>query len=166
MNKRYEESTEKELQMALKHMKSCSISLTTREREIKLYWDTICLSLSKYATSDDSFLEDCSWGVSLLSSAVHAKVTSVVSNSLWPSGPQPTRLLCRWDSPGKNTGVDCHARAPGDLPDPGIEPASLMSPALAGGFLTTSSTTWEALVGCWLDVKQYNPYGGQFGNMI
>ena len=21
---------------------------------------------------------------------------------------QPTRLLCPWDSPGKNTGVDCH----------------------------------------------------------
>ena len=27
----------------------------------------------------------------------------------------------------------------GDLPDPGIEPASLISPALAGGFLTTSA---------------------------
>ena len=26
---------------------------------------------------------------------------------------------------------------PGDLPDPGIEPASLTSPALAGGFFTT-----------------------------
>ena len=32
---------------------------------------------------------------------------------------------------------------PGDLPDAGIEPMSLMSPALAGGFFTTS-TTWEA----------------------
>ena len=31
---------------------------------------------------------------------------------------------------------------PEDLPDPGIEPASLMSPALAGGFFTTSAT-WE-----------------------
>ena len=30
-----------------------------------------------------------------------------------------------------------------DLPDPGIEPASLKSPALAGGLLTTS-TPWEA----------------------
>ena len=30
-----------------------------------------------------------------------------------------------------------------DLPDPGIEPKSLLSPALAGGFFTTS-TTWEA----------------------
>ena len=32
---------------------------------------------------------------------------------------------------------------PGDLPDPGIELESLRSPALAGGFFTTS-TTWEA----------------------
>ena len=32
---------------------------------------------------------------------------------------------------------------PGDLPDPEINPSSLMSPALAGRFLTTSAT-WEA----------------------
>ena len=32
----------------------------------------------------------------------------------------------------------------GDLPDPGIEPMSLMSPALVSRFFTTS-TTWEAL---------------------
>jgi len=30
---------------------------------------------------------------------------------------------------------------PWDLADPGIEPASLMSPALAGGFVTTSTTS-------------------------
>ena len=34
---------------------------------------------------------------------------------------------------------------PGDLPDPGIEPASLTSAALAGRLVTTSAT-WEALV--------------------
>ena len=33
--------------------------------------------------------------------------------------------------------------SPGDPPNPGIEPLSLMSPASTGGFLTTSST-WEA----------------------
>ena len=32
---------------------------------------------------------------------------------------------------------------PGDRPNPGIEPESLTTPALAGGFFTTS-TTWEA----------------------
>ena len=31
---------------------------------------------------------------------------------------------------------------PGDLPDPGIEPLSLMSPALAGGLFTTSTTCY------------------------
>ena len=34
---------------------------------------------------------------------------SVVSNSLRPHGPQPARLLCPWNSPGKNTGVGCHS---------------------------------------------------------
>ena len=34
-------------------------------------------------------------------------------------------------------------RPPGDLPDSGIEPRSLMSPALTDGFFTTSAT-WEA----------------------
>ena len=32
---------------------------------------------------------------------------------------------------------------PGDLPNPGIEPISLTSPALEGGFFN-SSVTWEA----------------------
>ena len=32
----------------------------------------------------------------------------------------------------------------GNLPDPGIKPVSLMFPALAGRFFTTSAT-WEAL---------------------
>ena len=36
---------------------------------------------------------------------------------------------------------------PGDLPHPGIEPASLMSPALTGGFFIMS-TTFEAQAGC------------------
>ena len=34
---------------------------------------------------------------------------------------------------------------PGDLSDLGMEPESLMSPALAYGFFTTTAT-WEALV--------------------
>ena len=58
-------------------------------------------------------------------------------------GLQPARLLYPWDSPGKNTGVGCHALLQGILSYLGIEPASLMSPALAGRFFTTSAT-WEA----------------------
>ena len=36
------------------------------------------------------------------------QVTSVVSDSVQPHRQQPTRLPRPWDSPGKNTGVDCH----------------------------------------------------------
>jgi len=59
-----------------------------------------------------------------------------MSNSLQPYGLWPTRLLCSWDSPGKK-----HWNG---LPYP---PTSLMSPALAGGFFTTS-IIWEALCVC------------------
>ena len=39
------------------------------------------------------------------------KVKILVSQScltLQPRGLYLTRLLCPWDSPGRNTGVDCH----------------------------------------------------------
>ena len=49
---------------------------------------------------------------------------SVMSNSLWPHGVWPTRFLCPWNSPDKNTGVGCHLPLPGDNPNPGIEPES------------------------------------------
>ena len=41
---------------------------------------------------------------------------SVVSDSLWPHGLGPARLLHPWDSPGKNTGVGCHALFQGIFP--------------------------------------------------
>ena len=48
-----------------------------------------------------------------------------LSNSLGPHELQLARLLCPWDSPGKNTGwLPCPP--PGVLPHPGIEPTSLM----------------------------------------
>ena len=48
----------------------------------------------------------------------------------------------REDSPGKNTGVGCHAFLQGIFHHLGIKPTSLTSPALTGGFFTTG-TTWE-----------------------
>ena len=42
----------------------------------------------------------------------------------------------------KNSGVGCHAFLQGIFPTQGSKP-NLLSPALAGGFFTTS-TTWEA----------------------
>ena len=37
----------------------------------------------------------------------------VMSKSLRPRGLQPARLLCPWDSPGKDTGAGWHARLQG-----------------------------------------------------
>ena len=55
---------------------------------------------------------------------MHAcSVSSVMSDSLWPYGLQPTRLHGPWVSPGKNTGVGCHA-------------------LLKGIFLTRGSNPW------------------------
>ena len=48
---------------------------------------------------------------------------------------RPNRL-CPWNSPGKNTRVGCHFLPQGSS-DPGVESMSLLSPVLAGGFLTT-----------------------------
>ena len=41
---------------------------------------------------------------------------SIVSDSLWPYGLLPTRLLCLRNSSGKNTGVDCHSLLQGIFP--------------------------------------------------
>ena len=43
---------------------------------------------------------------------------------------------------------------PGDLPVPGIEPASLASPALAGGLLTTTAI-WDSLMLCLVMVSSF-----------
>ena len=48
--------------------------------------------------------------------------------------------------------------SPGDLPDPRIEPLSLMSPALAGEFFT-ASTTWEASFSSELSSIMFFPWG-------
>ena len=45
---------------------------------------------------------------------------SVVSDSLWPYGLWRTRLLCPWDSPGKDTGVCHHFLLQGILPTQGL----------------------------------------------
>ena len=42
-----------------------------------------------------------------------------VMSLLWPHGLWPARLLCAWDSPGKNTGVGCHSLLQGVLPTQG-----------------------------------------------
>ena len=51
-----------------------------------------------------------------------SSVASVVSDSLGPYGLWPVRLLCPWDSPGKNIRVSCHALLQGIFPTQGLNP--------------------------------------------
>ena len=65
----------------------------------------------------------------------------VMSDSVQPHGLQPTlqpaRLRCKWDFPGKNTGVGFSSfRKPSQ---PRVKPASPMSPGLAGRFVTAET---------------------------
>ena len=60
--------------------------------------------------------------------------------TLWTVAHQ-TPLSMGFSKQEHGNGLPCPP--PGHFPDPGIELASLVSPALASGFFTTS-TTWEA----------------------
>ena len=61
--------------------------------------------------------------------------------TLWTTACQAVSMV--FSRQEQRNGLPCPP--PRDLPDPGMEPTSLLSPALAGRFLTTSST-WEALI--------------------
>ena len=47
---------------------------------------------------------------------------SVASNYLQPHGLQLIRFLCPWNSPSKNTGVDCHFLLQRIFPTQGLNP--------------------------------------------
>ena len=74
-----------------------------------------------------------------------------MSNSL-----PPARLLCPWDSPGKNTGVGCQALLRG-FPDPGNKARCPVSPALqAGSFPLVPPgellhVSWVTFISCWAE---------------
>ena len=69
---------------------------------------------------------------------------SVVSDSLWPRGLQPTRLLHPWDFPGKSTGVGCHFLLQGIFLTQGLSPHLL---TLAGRFFSTESPGKPIIIG-------------------
>ena len=64
---------------------------------------------------------------------------SVMSDSLtlWTGAPQAPWSM---GFPRQEYCSGLPFPTPGDLPDPGIEPLSLTSPTLEGGFFTTSAT--------------------------
>ena len=79
-----------------------------------------------------------------------------MSNSLWHCGLQPTRLLCPWGVSKQEYWSGLPWTPSGDLPNPGMEPKSLMSPKLAGRFFTTRAS-WEAWRDTWSN-RQVRPW--------
>ena len=77
-----------------------------------------------------------------LSQVIVTVLCSVVSDSLQPPGLQPTRPLCPWDSPGKNTGVGCHALLQSIFPTQGWNSSLIHLLHWRAGSLLMS--TWEA----------------------
>ena len=60
--------------------------------------------------------------------------------SVRPHRRPPTRLLCLWDSPGKNTGVGCHALLEGIFLTQGLNPCLLHCSCIAGRSFTREAT--------------------------
>ena len=81
--------------------------------DVRFAYNLLGLPLSA-AESADVFVEQEASDLFLPGSFVVALVPK--------SCPTPARLLCPWDSPGKNTGLGCHFLLQGNLPDTGIEP--------------------------------------------
>ena len=94
---------------------NCFLYPSTVYRGCKWFY-YFCLLTSLLATCTDDFLPllySCLWKWKWKWSH------SVVANSLWPHGLQPTRLLCPWNFPGKSTGVGCHFLLQGIFPTQG-----------------------------------------------
>ena len=90
------------------------------------------------------------------------KAALVVSDSWQPGGLQPARLLCPWDSPGKSTGVGCHALLQGIFPSQGLnrwllcllwllrwQAESLPLSHLGSPYMVISAQNWQMLASFW-----------------
>ena len=85
---------------------------------------------------------------SLANTCLRLRVCSVASSSLQGHEPQPARLICPWNFPGKNTGVGCHFLLQRIFPSQRSNLHLLASPALVDGFFTTSAP-WGAPAICY-----------------
>ena len=64
----------------------------------------------------------CGWCSRIL---LFSSVVQSCPTLLWPHGLYSTRLFCPWNSPGKNTGVGCHALLQGSFLIQGSNPCLL-----------------------------------------
>ena len=81
-------------------IENCQLQTLPMRKQKEKNWDSGCCVICWY-------LQYCSL---LLFSHL------VLSDSLWPHGLWPNKLLCPWDFPGQNTGVGCHFLLQGIFP--------------------------------------------------
>ena len=65
---------------------------------------------------------------------------------LWPHGLWPTRHLCPWDSPGKNTGVGCHFLLQGIFLTQELNPHFCISRQILYHWATCAAPTFPLLL--------------------
>ena len=101
-----------------KHQKRCNLRLHTDDHCIKKsVWKYLPIPREMLASGGGGYILCTGWngGVVLLS-------RSVVASSLRHHGLKPTRLLCPWHFPGRNTGVGCHGLLQESFPTQGSNP--------------------------------------------
>ena len=122
-----------------------------------MFWTSFPKSNSKFSL----LYAVSSWPTAALYEAINSVcmpgdglVTQSLSDSFRFHGLLPARLLCPWDSPGKNTGVGCQARLQGIFSTQGLNFHLLPSPALQadsppteppGKPLCSIFYTWESV---------------------
>ena len=114
-------------------------------REMKTYVSSFIQSITKQVTTQTSFKR---WKVKQWPTHSMDAMPSCFSHVqhfaiLWTVAHQAP-LSMGFSRQEYWSGLPCPS--PGDLPDPGIEPRSLMSPALASRFFTTSAIWCYSMV--------------------
>ena len=94
--------------------------LVSESTELQVLPSNKCLHYSVQSSSlaSEEVLGESAYSAHACSAA------SAVPDSLRPHGLYPARLLCPWDSPGKNTGGGCHVLLQGIFPTQGLNSVS------------------------------------------
>ena len=86
-----------------------------KDREV---WRTAVHGVTK---SQNNWATELNWLPVCKCVCVHTRArTHARCATLWAHGLQPTRLLCPWNFPGKNTGMGCHFLLQGIFPTHGL----------------------------------------------
>ena len=137
------------LTLPLSPLKSCSCSCMWLPRETldipfihkgSSWYPYLCLRVFMLSHSSCIQLFETLWTGSSVHGILQARILEVrcspVSDSLWPHGLWPTRLIHPWGFPGKNKGVGCQwvaISSSGGSSQP-RDWTWIMSPALVGRF--------------------------------